>query len=73
MKQYDVLFLADHFVLVTTVEMIGPAQEEEIEEQALERMASEYGADFANILKECSKVSVTEAPQAKDIEDGTKS
>jgi hypothetical protein len=73
MKQYDVLFLADHFVLVTTVEMVGPAQEEEIEEQALERMASEYGADFANILKECGKVSVTEAPQAKDIEDGTKS
>jgi hypothetical protein len=63
MKQYDVLFLADHFVLVTTVEMAGPAQEEEIEEQALERMASEYGADFANILKECSKVSITEAPK----------
>jgi len=53
--------------------MAGPAQEEEIEEQALERMASEYGADFANILKECSRVSVTEAPPAKDIEDGTKS
>jgi hypothetical protein len=62
MKNYDILFLADHFVLVTTVEMTGPAQEEKIEEQALERMASEYGADFANILKECSKVSVTEVP-----------
>lgn len=62
MKNYDILFLADHFVLVTTVEMTGPAQEEEIEEQALERMASEYGANFANILKECSKVSVTEVP-----------
>lgn len=73
MKQYDILFMADHFVLVTTVEMAGPAQEEEVEEQALERMASEYGADFANILKGCSKVSVTEAPPAKDIEDGTKS
>lgn len=73
MKQYDILFMADHFVLVTTVEMAGPAQEEEVEEQALERMASEYGADFANILKECSRVSVTEAPPAKDIEDGTKS
>ena len=73
MKQYDVLFLANHFVLVTTVEMAGPTQEEEIEEQALERMASEYGADFANILKECSRVSITEAPPVKDIEDGTKS
>lgn len=73
MKNYDVLFLADHFVLVTTVEMAAPAQEEEIEHEALERMASEYGADFANILKECGRVSVTEAPPVKDIEDGTKS
>jgi hypothetical protein len=73
MKHYDILFLADHFVLVTTVEMTGPATEEQIELEALERMATEYGADFANILKGCSKVSVTEAPQAKDIENGTKS
>jgi uncharacterized membrane protein (UPF0127 family) len=62
MKNYDILFLADHFVLVTTVEMATPASEEQIEQEALERMASEYGADFANILKECSRVSVTEAP-----------
>jgi hypothetical protein len=73
MKNYDVLFLANHFVLVTTVEMAAPASEEEVEHEALERMASEYGADFANILKECGRVSVTEAPPAKDIEDGTKS
>jgi hypothetical protein len=73
MKNYDVLFLADHFVLVTTVEMTAPASEEQVEHEALERMASEYGANFANILKECGRVSVTEAPQAKDIEDGTKS
>jgi dihydroorotase len=73
MKHYDILFLANHFVLVTTVEMTAPATEEQVELEALERMASEYGADFANILKECSRVSVTEAPQAKDIEDGTKS
>jgi dihydroorotase len=73
MKHYDILFLANHFVLVTTVEMAAPATEEQVELEALERMASEYGADFANILKECSRVSVTEAPQAKDIEDGTKS
>lgn len=62
MKNYDILFLADHFVLVTTVEMTAPATEEQIEQEALERMASEYGADFANILKECSRVSITEAP-----------
>ena len=73
MKYYDILFAANHFVLVTTVEMTAPGSEEQVEHEALERMASEYGADFANILKECSKVSVTEAPQAKDIEDGTKS
>lgn len=62
MKNYDILFLANHFVLVTTVEMTAPATEEQIEQEALERMASEYGADFANILKECSRVSITEAP-----------
>ena len=73
MKYYDILFAANHFVLVTTVEMTAPGSEEQVEHEALERMASEYGADFANTLKKCSKVSVTEAPQAKDIEDGTKS
>ena len=73
MKYYDILFAANHFVLVTTVEMTTPGSEEQVEYEALERMASEYGADFANVLKESSTVSVTEAPQAKDIEDGTKS
>ena len=63
MKYYDILFAADHFVLVTTVEMVAPAKEEEVEHQALERMASEYGVDFANTLKEYSRLSITEAPE----------
>jgi hypothetical protein len=62
MKNYDVLFLADHFVLVTTVEMTAPASEGDIEDEAVERMANVYGVDFANVLKDCSRVSITEAP-----------
>lgn len=73
MINYDVLFLADHFVLVTTVEMTAPALEEQVEHEALERMAIEYGAEFANTLKECGRISVTEAPLMEDIEDGTES
>ena len=73
MKYYDILFAADHFVLVTTVEIITPAEEEEIEHQALERMASEYGADFANTLKKYSRLSITEAPLTKDMKNGAKS
>lgn len=65
MKKYDILFLADHFVLVTTVEMIRPASEGDIEDEALERMASIYGADFANTLKEC-RVQITEEPGASN-------
>jgi len=58
MKYYDVLFMADHFVLVTTVEIPTFAQEVEIEHEAIERIASEYGVDFANTLTECSKISI---------------
>lgn len=61
MINYDVLFLADHFVLVTTVEMTAPASEGEIEDEALERMASIYGVDLANTLKDC-RVEITESP-----------
>jgi hypothetical protein len=61
MINYDVLFLADHFVLVTTVEMTGPASEGEIEDEALERLASIYGVDLANILKDC-RTEITESP-----------
>jgi hypothetical protein len=61
MKQYDILFLADHFVLVTTVEMAGPSSEGDIEDEAVERMATVYGVDFANVLKDC-RVQITETP-----------
>jgi hypothetical protein len=61
MKKYDILFLADHFVLVTTVEITGPASEGDIEDEALERLASEYGVEFANTLKDC-RVEITESP-----------
>jgi hypothetical protein len=61
MINYDVLFLADHFVLVTTVEMTALTSEGEIEDEALERLASIYGVDLANTLKDC-RIEITESP-----------
>ena len=40
-KNYDVLFLADHFVMVTTVETIPSVDNRDIEKAALIRLANE--------------------------------
>ena len=63
MTTYDVLFIADHYVMVTTIEMMASPDKRDIERAALERLAAEYGADFANQIKEYTKqVSIEEVP-----------
>ena len=62
-KNYDVLFLADHFVMVTTVETIPSVDNRDIEKAALIRLANEYGQEFADNVKSYSKkVSIEEIP-----------
>lgn len=62
MTTYDVLFMHDHFVLVTTVEMYATLDKRDIEEVALKRLADEYGETFAEIVKSSKQVTIEDVP-----------
>lgn len=69
MTNYDVLFMHNHFVLVTTVMMEETDDKELIELLALKRLADEYGDDFSKIVKSSKQVTIEQAPavDASDI------
>ena len=58
MANYDVLFMHNHFVLVTTIIMDETDDKESIELAALKRLADEYGNDFMEIIKSSKQVSI---------------
>jgi len=45
-RQYDVLSVADHFLLVTTVIMHDAPDDDAIKEAAWKRMSDEYGDEW---------------------------
>jgi len=47
----DVLFAADHFIMVTTIETIFSPDSRDVEAAAWERLADEYGVDWVNMTK----------------------
>jgi hypothetical protein len=47
----DVLFAADHFIMVTTIETTYSPDSRDVENAAWERLADEYGVDWVNITK----------------------
>lgn len=51
MKQFDVLFMADHFVMVTTVMMDESPDKRDMENVAWKRLADEYGDDWVKSTK----------------------
>ena len=51
MKQFDVLFMADHFVMVTTVMMDERPDKRDMEDVAWKRLADEYGDDWVQSTK----------------------
>jgi hypothetical protein len=62
----DVLFAADHFIMVTTIETIYSPDHRDIEDAAWERLADEYGVDWVNMTKPfINKVSI-EVPKQDD-------
>ena len=69
----DVLFMADHFVLVTTVETDYSPDTRDIEKAALKRLADEYGDEFVAMLKSATKrvsievVQETPEPTVNDV------
>lgn len=79
MRTYDVLFMADHFVMVTTVQMNPATDKRDIEDVAWKRLADEYGSEWADSCKSfVNHVSIedqgTSAPTPGDITDtGTES
>jgi len=58
MANYDVLFMHNHFVLITTIIMDETDDKESIELAALKRLADEYGNDFMEIIKSSKQVSI---------------
>lgn len=74
MTNYDVLFMHNHFVLVTTVLMEKTDDKEMIELIALKRLADEYGDEFMEIIKSSKQVTIesvpgTSVPEPGDPED----
>ena len=74
MHNYDVLFMHNHFVLVTTVIMEETDDKETIELAALKRLADEYGDEFMEIIKSSRQVSIeglidNSIPEPGDPED----
>ena len=74
MANYDVLFMHNHFVLVTTIIMDETDDEESIELAALKRLADEYGDEFMEIIKSSKQVSIegvmdNTIPEPGDPED----
>jgi division protein CdvB (Snf7/Vps24/ESCRT-III family) len=74
MTNYDVLFMHNHFVLVTTIIMDETDDQESIELAALKRLADEYGDEFMEIIKSSKQVTIesvpgTSVPEPGDPED----
>jgi len=64
----DVLFAADHFIMVTTIETIYSPDHRDIEDAAWERLADEYGLNWVSITKPfINKVSI-EVVKQTDID-----
>lgn len=47
----DVLFAADHFIMVTTIETQFSPDSRDVEQAAWERLADEYGVEWVNTTK----------------------
>lgn len=62
----DVLFAADHFVMVTTVEVVYSPDQRDIEKAAWDRLSAEYGIDWVGMTKQfINQVSVEVVKEAE--------
>jgi hypothetical protein len=71
--QADVLFVADHFVMVTTIEVDYSPDQREVEKQAWDRLGAEYGIDWVGMtqqfIKNVSIEVMRDIPTIGDITD----
>ena len=68
----DILFAADHFIMVTTIETIYSPDHRDIENAAWERLADEYGVDWVNMTKPFIKQVSIEVVKQTDIDEVNK-
>ena len=62
----DVLFMADHFVMVTTIETEFSHDTRDIEKAAWDRLSAEYGIDWVGMTRQFIKqVSIEVVQEAK--------
>lgn len=54
-RQYDILFMADHFVMVTTIIADENPDRRDLEDAAWKRLADEYGNEWVNMTKPLTK------------------
>jgi hypothetical protein len=61
----DVLFMADHFVMVTTIETDYSPDTRDIEKAAWDRLGAEYGIDWVGMTRQFIKQVSIEVVQEK--------
>jgi hypothetical protein len=60
----DVLFMANHFIMVTTIEIDETTDQHDIENAAWDRLGAEYGPDWADTTRKfINKISVEVVPE----------
>jgi hypothetical protein len=60
----DVILIAEHFVMVTTIEVDNNSTQDEIETMVWNRLTAEYGVDWVDTTKEFVKrISIEVVPQ----------
>ena len=60
----DVILIADHFVMVTTLEVDSNSTQDEIETMAWDRLTAEYGIERVGATRELIKrISIEVVPQ----------
>jgi hypothetical protein len=69
----DVLFMADHFIMVTTIETDDTTDQHEIENAAWDRLSAEYGTDWADTTRQFTNKVLVEVVPEPTINDVMKS
>lgn len=66
----DVLFMADHFVMVTTIEIDYSPDHRDVENAAWSRLSAEYGIDWVGMTKQFIKSVSIEIVPYLETNDG---
>jgi hypothetical protein len=69
----DVLFVADHFIMVTTIETDETTDQHDIENAAWDRLGAEYGTDWADTTRQFTNKVLVEVVPEPTINDVMKS